>query len=463
MAKKRINLISDDIKLIADKILKNEKTKTFYLLDLDSISKKVSLIKQSWNKYFSNVIIAYSYKTNSLKYITQTMKKLGLSAEVTSNEELQFALDDGYNGKDIYFNGPLKSIDSLKKAINIKASVHIDSLQELKDVDRTTSDLKRNCRVLIRLACDYKNSLSRFGLCLDNLQKAYEMIANSKYISFLGFHMHVGSNINDPEIYLKSLKFYSEHIKSYYLKHESIVLDIGGGFPANSINHKLPPVNQDIFAKVIAKYLSNLGLDLKNITLIIEPGRSLVEDKGYLVSSVRVIKKRKTNILIVDGGINLVRSISGWRHEVDFIRKFSKDSSNFYAVYGSNCFESDIFHNNLQGPKDISTDDGIIVSCAGGYDIPSANVWTRVSPCVYAFMSGDYFLIKNTQTIKQMRTNQKSLSENELNVQLNSFQSILKNDYIIQDNTSIVLAPYVKIIWSKHKKNRINRFWQFTT
>ena len=138
-----------------------------------------------------------------------------------------------------------------------------------------------------------------------------------------------------------------------------------------------------------------------------EPGRCLVEDHGYLVSPIRVIKQRKkTTILILDGGIHLVKSLHHWKHSVEFVRE-DGNKNKPYEVYGSNCFESDLFHKNLIGPSNISLDDLVIVSEAGGYDIPSANVWTRISPPIYGITNHqECVTIRRPQEWRDMRSRQ---------------------------------------------------------
>ncbi|MFI6850425.1 hypothetical protein [Kitasatospora sp. NPDC050467] len=72
--------------------------------------------------------------------------------------------------------------------------------------------------------------------------------------------------------------------------------------------------------------------------------------------------------------------MSGWHHPVEFAVSGSAE----YDVYGSMCYESDLFAERVPGPRDLRPGDLVLVGAAGGYDIPSANVWVRPRPTIYA-------------------------------------------------------------------------------
>lgn len=437
-------MASNAVKSLA-KNIRDRIDATFYLIDFSMIQNKITETKSVWGRYFPNIDIAYSFKTNCIKSITSLMLQNDLSAEVTSGEEMNFAIDDGFLGNNIYFDGPIKLLSELKQAIMIGASIQIDSHQEAQDIIKLSTEFKIQSRVLIRLAVQYKEDhTSRFGIHKQNLDHTIKILEESIWVDFQGFHMHVGSNIDDPTIYTSAIDSYIDYIIDFYKKYNKITINIGGGFPALTALTSLPLISLQEFAQVIARRFLFYKLDLNNINLVIEPGRSLVEDAGYLISPVRAIKKRPNETMVIlDGGIHFLRSISVWKHKVEFARS---GQSCFYNVYGSNCFELDIFRKNLPGPDNVCRDDFVIISGAGGYDIPSANVWTRASPSIYGIDEcGNDFIIRKAQPYKDMREHHLPLNLSDSEYHKKSSRAFIEDEALLQ------LAPYVKLLWSSFK------------
>ena len=153
------------------------------------------------------------------------------------------------------------------------------------------------------------------------------------------------------------------------------------------------------FAAALGEAIDILGINRSDIRLVIEPGRSLVEDHGILVARVVALKERLgTRLAVIDAGTNLVRSINLWPHDIRFLRHGSTP----YDLLGSMCFENDRFGSSVLGPHNLVIGDFVIVGNAGGYDIPSSNVWLRPSPPVYGFSekNGIYCIREKGRSIR---------------------------------------------------------------
>jgi diaminopimelate decarboxylase len=130
--------------------------------------------------------------------------------------------------------------------------------------------------------------------------------------------------------------------------------------------------------------MAELSWPVDRIHVVVEPGRCLVEDHGYLVTSVRTVKQRgRRPLAVVDAGTNLVRSISSWHH--DIVPEIGGNRA--VDIAGAQCYESDYFVTKLPCSPNFSVGHRIIVCAAGSYDIPSANVWMRPSPPIYGIGS----------------------------------------------------------------------------
>jgi diaminopimelate decarboxylase len=388
----------------------------FYVVDLDAIREEFISQSTAWRCFFPHFRSAYSYKTNSLQMITAMLREEGASAEVVSGMELEWALADGFPTHSIMFDGPVKMPDELHRALELGVRIQIDSLDELNCV----IDLcRQHCWEPIlsaRLATSYQGRrLSRFGLSPDEYRQAENRAIEAGF-TFRGIHFHVGSNVNSPKTYLTALELFRDPIRSLLGNSSgSFWIDIGGGFPSQSIGKSISPTSSRSFAEHMAGLFDKLRLDRDSFEFVIEPGRSLVEDHGYLVTRVVARKKRDgNNILVVDAGLHLARSVGSWYHSVEFLtRRSSGDTtSRLYHIYGCNCFESDQFAANLPGPVEVGINDLLIVGAVGGYDIPGANVWTRPSPSIFGVLKdGRVVEVRRQQTWPEVRDLQRSWSD----------------------------------------------------
>lgn len=366
-----------------------------YLLNIDDINNRYRQILDALEKYHSNVKIAYSYKTNSLSVITKNLYSLKSFAEVVSGQELSYALEDGFKANEIIFNGSVKLNSEIMPAIEHNVTIQVDSIDELKRIIKFAARLNKLPNLGIRLAHKLNGLNSRFGIqeneyidCINLLRKHDIKIA--------GLHMHCGSNITSVKQYINNFeRFITFRDKLSYKKFDYI--NIGGGFPANSSGEK---IDYDKFFREIIKYLKASNLLNDNTILIIEPGRSLVEDFGYLIS--RVLFQKEINnqkLLITDTSITQMSSVRFWQHEVTFSGKRKNRTEQSYDVYGFNCFESDIIGKNI---KSEFIPEYVIINNCGGYDIPSNSIWTRSLPFVYIIKKGRLFLIKNSKSHKNL-------------------------------------------------------------
>ena len=107
---------------------------------------QVSLIEKYQAAYkavsdqYSNVQFGWSYKTNYLRAVCQTFHRLGALAEVVSDFEYEKARNLGIAGKDIIYNGPYKTKESLLTAVTEGAIINIDHFGEIGHRGRDALD-----------------------------------------------------------------------------------------------------------------------------------------------------------------------------------------------------------------------------------------------------------------------------------------------------------------------------------
>jgi diaminopimelate decarboxylase len=352
----------------------------FYLIDLGAIGTAALSMRTAWESEFPNAVVAYSYKTNSIAAITRLMRQQGLAAEVVSGAELDLALDDGFTGEAIYFDGPIKLRAELRRAYEVGATIQVDSATEIRDI---CGILPQNSQSQITLRVSVKRGrrFSRFSFTPEDARIARDTL-RLHAIEITGIHFNTGAHAPDTRHFWIALSQWRGFIDELLEANRGVVtIDIGSGFPARSsaTGRQLPPFSY--YASNIAAAFRRFGWPTKRIRLVVEPGRCLVEDHGYLVTEIRVTKDRgRRRIAVVDAGTNLVRSIASWHHDIVVERP---GSGVVVDVAGAQCYESDFFARKLACAPDMTIGHRLVVCAAGGYDIPSANVWTRPSPPIY--------------------------------------------------------------------------------
>jgi diaminopimelate decarboxylase len=356
----------------------------FYLFDLGAISTAALSMRTAWESEFPNAVVAYSYKTNSIAAITQLMRQRGLAAEVVSGAELDIALDDGFIGEAIYFDGPIKLRAELWRAYEVGATIQVDSAAEIHDIceiPRQNSQPKITLRVSVKRG----RRFSRFGFTPEDAHVARDTLRLHS-IEVAGIHFNTGIHAPDTRHFCMALSQWRSFIDDLLEVNRGLVtIDIGSGFPAKSsaVGRQLPPFSY--YVSDIAAVFQRFDWPAERIQLVVEPGRCLVEDHGYLVTEIRVIKDRgRRRLAVVDAGTNLVRSIASWHHDIVVEQP---GSGVVVDVAGAQCYESDFFARKLTCASDMTIGNRLVVCAAGGYDIPSANVWMRPSPPIYGIGS----------------------------------------------------------------------------
>ena len=121
--------------------LRNLKTPCF-ILDKTELVKSICGFQSALRNCFSESLVGYSVKTNSLPYCLNVANEQGCYAEVVSSDEYELALLCGFSKDHIVYNGPMKSRESFLEAITNGAIVNIETHRELEWLTHLSKDRK---------------------------------------------------------------------------------------------------------------------------------------------------------------------------------------------------------------------------------------------------------------------------------------------------------------------------------
>lgn len=346
-----------------------------------------------------NTRIAYSYKTNYLPSVCAIMHEEGAWAEVVSGMEYSLARSLGVPGKNIVFNGPYKTPDELALALAEGAVVTLDGFDDLARVEEVAASLPELSRIGIRV--NFKHGpmpWTKFGFSYDSGEavKALERIAKNPKLKLDLLHNHSGTFLIFHDIYAKAAEVLIETAKqARKLGLAPTMVDFGGGFPSSN---QLKPFydvpggtefKDDMLAPFGEAILGRLrrenGLFGENPTLVLEPGRALVDAAAVLASTVvakKFIPDQGTGI-VLDAGVNIVPTAYWYDHRVETHGsrdgRQNQNSRESVNIYGPLCMQSDILRERTQ-TRSFEVGDPVVISNVGAYCHTMSMQFIRTRP-----------------------------------------------------------------------------------
>jgi diaminopimelate decarboxylase len=338
--------------------------------------------------------VIYASKAFPCTAVYKLMAEEGLSCDVASGGELFLALRGGFDPKKIYFHGNNKSVDELEYALaQGVGTIVIDSFDELERLEQ----MAPGQRVMLRVTPGIKPEThayistgqedSKFGFGVDEVPRA---IAAIKNLDLVGLHAHIGSQVFQLDPYEKLGEVLTEI--GEYPK-----LNLGGGLGIAYTADQEPP-SIDAYVESLLRGAPD------GVTVLCEPGRSLVGNAGvtiYRVGTVKEIPKVRTYVA-VDGGMsdNLRPMLYGARYEAEIADRFGGHS--LCTVAGKHCESGDILVTDvlLDQPR---AGDVLVTPATGAYGHAMANNYNGIArPPVIFCRDGDARVVVRRDTYEDL-------------------------------------------------------------
>jgi len=385
-----------------------------FVISENTIRETYKKAKKSFTTRYPKVQFAWSYKTNYLDAVCSIYHQEGSWAEVVSGFEYDKALGNGVNGKRIIFNGPDKTEADLEKAIKNGSLIHIDHLDELYTIINLTEKIEQKPRVAIRVNMDtgVYPMWDRFGFNYENGQAwdALNKIMASGKMELMGLHCHIGTFMLSTKAYAVAATKLSDlalGIKAKY-KHEIKYIDLGGGFPSkNTLKGSYLPgrdINPgfDDFAEEISSALLKASFSPDNLPiLILETGRALIDDAGYLLGTV-ISNKRSSagkRTTIIDVGVNILFTSYWYDHKISPAQEFTQFSE-ITTLYGPLCMNIDVVRDNALLPL-LNKGDHFVIHHVGAYNMTQWMQFITLRPKVVLIdLKGNVHVIRKSETME---------------------------------------------------------------
>jgi diaminopimelate decarboxylase len=375
--------------------LAREHGSPLFVFDERALRDKYRQAYRAFSTRYPEVRFAWSYKTNYLQAICRIFHQEGALAEVVSDFEYAKARRLGVPGPDIILNGPYKTPALLRQAVKDGAKIHLDNHDELLAVEALAEELQIIIPVGIRINMDTGAypAWTKFGFNLENQEalRVIRRIGSSKHLRLAGLHTHIGTFILDPNAYRVAVTKLLELIDLVQREFDLTLdyLDLGGGFASNNTLHTqyLPgegvTPSLDQYAEAICDtLLAGLPGNRPRPTLYLESGRALIDESGYLISSVIAQKRTPEGrrALIIDAGVNLLYTANWYRLGTLPARDIPGPFSDA-ILYGPLCMNIDVIREHVHLPQ-LRTGDRLVLHPVGAYNVVQSMQFITYRPRV---------------------------------------------------------------------------------
>jgi diaminopimelate decarboxylase len=328
--------------------------------------------------------VVFASKAFPCTAVQRVMAEEGLGLDVAGAGEIVTALRAGADPELIVLHGNAKSDEEIAMAAEHGIGlVVVDNADDVDRLEATGAQHAVLVRVIPGVTAETHASVltghegSKFGLAPTAAAELIRRIERSPRLRMRGLHVHVGSQILDPEPFARS-------VAPIAALGTFEVYDLGGGLGARYSYADEPPT--------VAAYLDALaGAAREHLPagaeLIVEPGRSMVAAAAATLYRVQTVKHGALRPFVaVDGGMgdNLEVALFGQRFEAAIADRVGA-AGEPVTVVGRHCESGDVLIEEIALP-DPRVGDLLAVPVTGAYCFTMANNYngTRRIPVVFA-------------------------------------------------------------------------------
>ncbi|MBO5064746.1 MAG: diaminopimelate decarboxylase [Clostridia bacterium] len=388
-----------------------------YVMDEQTIRKNCRKYTVAMKKHFGeNARAFYASKACCFKKIYNIMQSEGMCVDVVSPGEIYTAKSAGFDMSKVCFHSNSKNDFDINFAMdNGVGCFAVDNFEELEAINSFAGERGFKQKIIFRVtpgidthtyeAVNTGKVDSKFGFPIETgaameiTKKALRM----GNIDLAGFHCHVGSQLFDSDVFVRSAKIMLEFIAQVKEEtgYEARELDLGGGYGVRYTEND-PEIDIEDNIKQVSEYVKALcaELNINEPDISMEPGRSIVADAGitlYKVGNVKRIEGYK-NYVAIDGGMGDNPRYALYESEYTVIAadKANESCGFLCDLVGRFCESGDIIQPQIKLPESVARGDIIAVLTTGAYNYSMASNYNRIPKLPVIMINGndDYVVVK---------------------------------------------------------------------
>ena len=359
-----------------------------------------------------NPLICYAVKANSNLSIIRHFARLGCGFDIVSGGELARVLAAGGDASKTIFSGVGKSVTEIEYALQqgIKC-FNVESLPELERINEVAARLGVHAPISLRINPDVDAQThpyistglkaNKFGIAMSDAEAAYHHAATLPHLQIVGIDCHIGSQLIKLEPLIEAcerLLLLIDRLtaQGIHLEH----LDLGGGAGIVYRDEDVPDLAA--YAQAVHQLIGE-----RPLSLILEPGRSLVGNAGFLLTRVEYVKQNEDKqFVIVDAAMNDLMRPALYQAYHHITNAENSPIAPFIAdIVGPICETGDFLAQN----REIAAQAGdvLVIHSAGAYAFSMASNYNTRPRAAEVWVSGDsVHTIRERETLTQLMHNE---------------------------------------------------------
>jgi diaminopimelate decarboxylase len=343
----------------------------------------------------SKHLICYAVKANSNLAVLNILARLGAGFDVVSRGEIERVLAAGGQADRIVFSGVGKTTGEIDYALDL--GIHcfnVESAAELEVLAQRAAAKHVKAPISLRVNPDVDANThpyistglkeNKFGVSMDEAVALYRRAAELEGLDIRGIDCHIGSQLTETAPFLAALDrllALIDEIRADGITIEHI--DMGGGLGVN-YQGETPPTPQEYMGEILAR------LQGRDLTLMIEPGRSIVANAGILLTEVLYLKNNEAkHFAIVDAAMNdMIRPAlyQAWVGVDRVIEQSDAECAN-YDIVGPVCETGDFLAKDRE--LALSAGDLLAVRSSGAYGFTMSSNYNTRARAAEIMVDGD--------------------------------------------------------------------------
>ncbi len=347
----------------------------FHIYDEKAILDNAEELKKAfaWNEGFHEY---FAVKATPNPFLIKLLAQHGFGCDCSSYPELLLSQQVGNVGENIMFTSNNTGDYEFQKARNLGAIINLDDISHVEFLE--------TCAGLPELVSFRYNpgnlkagndiignpEEAKYGCMESQLFEGYKLL-KEKGVKRFGIHTMVASNELNEEYFAETARIlFNVTVKIHKelgIRFDFINLGGGLGIPYRPEQHKLDvyKISEGI-RKEYEQILVPNGL--APVKIYLESGRFIMGPYGYLVTTVRHIKRTFRDYVGVDASMNnLMRpGMYGAYHHITVLGKENEPCNHVYDVTGSLCENNDKFAIQRALPE-IANGDILAIHDAGAH------------------------------------------------------------------------------------------------
>ena len=359
-----------------------------YVYDWGHLKDNIDYFSEAFG---SHTLFRYAAKAFICKALVKELHDKGWGVDVVSGGEMATVQAVTGSLENTLFNGTYKSREEIDFFMKHEGGhISIDNRYEIPMLEAAASKLGRQQPVIMRINLDVGAEThpmvlttgydQQFGISTGFAEEALKQIYDAPSLLFSGIHVHIGSQIKDPERYQKAMSECAEFLYKHRAAIQAeVVFDAGGGFfspyAGDEADHELK-----VYADAINAGITEHWQD--DYRVMIEPGRALVNNPGVILYTAGALKddRGEKPYILVDGGMsdNPRPALYGSEHKLFNISGGKNGEDMVHAVSGRHCESGDLLVKEAMLPSDTQSGDILMSTSTGAYTFAMASNYNRV-------------------------------------------------------------------------------------